>query len=39
MVDAFNPMDDKLLLFGLLPRVCDNIWEDKNFKCFLGFAK
>jgi len=37
MVDAVDTMDEELLLCGVLPRVCDNIWKENNFKFILDY--
>jgi len=39
MVDVFNSVDKKLLLYGLLPRICEISWKNNNFKQILDSTK
>ncbi len=39
MVDVFNAVDEKILLFGLSPRICDISWKNNNFKETLDSTK
>ena len=39
MVDVFNSGDQKLLLYGLLPRICEIIWKNNNFNQILDSTK
>ncbi len=39
MVDVFNPVDEKLLLCGVSPRICEISWKNNNFKEILDSTK